>query len=124
MNSNSILVFTDNGTFDDTSDDHYRLLNSSVGNGNIPGTTVLAMAEDKNGEIWVGTEKGIAVFYSPENVFSGDNFDAQQILVTQGSYTQYLLENETVTTIAVDGANQKWVGTDRGGAYLFSPDGT
>jgi flagellar hook assembly protein FlgD len=24
----------------------------------------------------------------------------------------------------VDGANQKWIGTDRGGVFLFSPDGT
>ena len=64
------------------------------------------------------------VFYSPENIFSGQNFDAQQILVTQGTYVQYLLENETVTAIAVDGANQKWIGTDRGGVYLFSEDGT
>jgi ligand-binding sensor domain-containing protein len=124
MNANSILVFTDNHTPDNPADDQFKLLNSSVGSGNIPGTTVLTMAEDKNGEIWIGTEKGIAVFYSPEDVFSGRNFDAQRILVTQGSHVQYLLENETVTAIAVDGANQKWVGTDRGGVFLFSPDGT
>jgi ligand-binding sensor domain-containing protein len=68
---------------------------------------------------------GICVFYSPENFFiPGQNFDAQQILVQEGSYTQYLLENEMVTAIAVDGANQKWIGTDRGGVFLFSPDGT
>jgi ligand-binding sensor domain-containing protein len=124
MNSNSVLVFTDNGTPDDPSDDQSRLLNSSPGSGNIPGTTVLTMAEDKKGEIWVGTEKGVGVFYSPESVFSGQNFDAQQITVTQGLNVQYLLENETVTAIAVDGANQKWIGTDRGGVYLFSEDGT
>jgi ligand-binding sensor domain-containing protein len=124
MNSNSILVFTDNGTPDNPADDMSRLLNSSPGSGNIPGTTVLTMAEDKKGEIWVGTEKGLGVFYSPESIFSGDNFDAQQILVTQGLNVQYLLENETVTAIAVDGANQKWIGTDRGGVYLFSEDGT
>ncbi len=124
MNPNSIMVFTDNGTPDNPADDQSRLLNATVGNGNIPGTTVLTMAEDQKGEIWIGTEKGIAVFYSPENVFSGQNFDAQRILVTQGSYVQYLLENETVTSIAIDGANQKWVGTDRGGVFLFSEDGT
>ncbi|MDP1620883.1 MAG: two-component regulator propeller domain-containing protein [Bacteroidales bacterium] len=124
MNANSILVFTENGTPDNPLDDKFRLLNSTAGNGNIPGTTVLTMAEDKKGEIWVGTEKGVAVFYAPENVFSGQNFDAQQILVTQGSYVQYLLENETVTAIAIDGANQKWIGTDRGGVFLFSEDGT
>jgi hypothetical protein len=72
----------------------------------------------------VGTEKGVAVFYSPENVFTGQPFDAQRILVEQDGYVQYLLENETATAIAVDGANRKWIGTDRGGVFLFSADGT
>jgi hypothetical protein len=125
LNPNSILIFTDNGTPDDLSDDKSKLLNSTVGSGNIAGQSVNAMAEDRNGQVWIGTEKGICVFYSPENIFvPGQNFDAQQILVQQGSYTQYLLENEMVTAIAVDGANQKWIGTDRGGVFLFSPDGT
>jgi hypothetical protein len=123
-NPNSILVFTDNGTPDNPADDMSTLLNSATGHGKITGSTVFAMAEDKKGEVWIGTEKGISVFYSPENIFSGQNFDAQQILVTEGGYVQYLLENETVTAIAVDGANQKWIGTDRGGVFLFSEDGT
>jgi ligand-binding sensor domain-containing protein len=124
-NTNSVLVFTDNGTPDDPSDDKSRLLNNTSGNGNICGNVVFAMAEDRNGQVWVGTENGICVFYSPENLFvTGANFDAQQILVKQGNYYQYLLEGETVTAIAVDGANQKWIGTDRGGIFLFSPDGT
>jgi hypothetical protein len=124
MNPNSLLVFTDNGTPGNSADDKARLLNSAAGNGNIPGNNVNTMAEDKNGEIWIGTEKGVAVFYSPENVFTGQNFDCQRILVQQGAYIQYLLENEIVTAIAVDGANQKWIGTDRGGVFCFSEDGT
>jgi ligand-binding sensor domain-containing protein len=124
LNPNSLVVFTDNGTPQNPADDQSRLLNSMTGSGSIPGNSVYAMAEDLNGEIWIGTEKGVAVFYSPENVFSGQNFDAQRILVTQGGYVQYLLENETVTAIAVDGANRKWIGTDRGGVFLFSEDGT
>jgi Tfp pilus assembly protein FimT len=124
QNPNGILVFSDKGTVT-TADDESRLLNFSAGNGGIPGNNVYAIAEDRNGQIWVGTEKGVGVFYSPENMFvAGQNIDAQQILVQQGSYYQYLLENEMVTAIAVDGANQKWIGTDRGGVFLFSPDGT
>jgi hypothetical protein len=124
QNPNGILVFTDKGT-ENKGDDEARLLNSAGGNGAIPGNNVYAIAEDRNGQIWVGTEKGVGVFYSPENIFvPGQNFDAQQILVQQGSYYQYLLENEMVTAITVDGANQKWIGTDRGGVFLFSPDGT
>jgi ligand-binding sensor domain-containing protein len=63
MNSNSIMVFSDNDTPENPADDKVTLLNSSAGSGNIPGTTVLAMAEDQKGEIWVGTEKGVGVFY-------------------------------------------------------------
>ncbi|MCX6249364.1 MAG: hypothetical protein NTX61_01295 [Bacteroidetes bacterium] len=113
-NPNSILVVSADGT-------QAVKLNSSTGSGAIPGNIVFAMAEDLTGEIWVGTEKGIGVFYCPESIFSG-GCDAQQILVQQGSYTQYLLENETVTAIAVDGGNNKWIGTDRGGIYEFTPD--
>jgi hypothetical protein len=117
-NPNSILVYSEDGN-------KSIKLNTSPGSGNIPGNSVFAIAEDLNGEIWVGTEQGVGVFYSPENIFvPGENFDAQQILVQQGLYTQYLLENETVTAIAVDGGNNKWIGTDRGGLYQFSPDGT
>lgn len=124
LNPYSILVFDDNNTPENPNDDKSIKLNSVPGNGNIPGNNVFAMAEDKKGEIWIGTEKGVAVFYSPENIFTGYNFDAQRILVQQGSYVQYLLENETTTAIAVDGDNRKWIGTDRGGVFLFSEDGT
>lgn len=124
INPYSIIVFSENGTPTNTGDDLVKKISAAAGNGNLPGNNVYAMAEDKDGEIWVGTEKGVAVFYSPESVFSGQNFDAQKILVEQGGYYQYLLENEIVTAIAVDGANRKWIGTDRGGVFLFSEDGT
>lgn len=124
LNPYSVLVFSDNGTYDNTGDDKSIKLNSTVGNGNIPGNLVYSMATDKNGEVWVGTEDGVAVFYSPEKIFTGQDFDAQRILVEQDGYVQYLLENEIVNAIAIDGANRKWMGTDRGGVYLFSEDGT
>jgi len=118
----ALLVFKEDATTPANS--KYIMLNSQKGNGNIPGQAVFAMAVDKNGQVWVGTEKGIGVFFNPENIFSGQNFDAQQILVQQGAYVQYLMENEKVTALAVDGANRKWIGTEGGGLYLFSEDGT
>ncbi len=124
LNPNSVLVFTDNGTPDNPNDDMAKKLNNTAGNGNIPGNSVFSMAEDKNGEIWVGTESGVGVFYNPDDLFTSTPSDCQRPLVQQGQYTQYLLENEQVNAIAVDGSNRKWMGTDRGGAYLFSADGT
>jgi ligand-binding sensor domain-containing protein len=120
--SNSLLVFKEDVA--NAANSKYIMLNSQKGSGNIPGQTVFAVAVDKTGQVWVGTEKGIGVFFNPENIFNGQDFDAQQILVQQGAYVQYLMENEKVTALAVDGANRKWIGTEGGGLYLFSADGT
>ncbi|MGB0916860.1 MAG: two-component regulator propeller domain-containing protein [Flavobacteriales bacterium] len=119
-----VVVFNDGGTLDNTNDDQSIKLNQSNGNGALAGNNVFSIATDFDGEVWVGTENGISVFYSPESVFSGDNFDSQQILIEQDGYVQYLLENEVVTAIAVDGANRKWLGTASAGVFLMSEDGT
>jgi hypothetical protein len=122
----TIAVFNDNGTIDNISDDQVKKLTSAVGNGNIPGNKVLSIVSDNDGEVWIGTDAGIAVFYSPENIFSNYDFDAQRILIPRNDGTglaDILLEFESVTAIAIDGANKKWIGTDRSGVFLLSPDG-
>jgi hypothetical protein len=43
--------------------------------------------------------------------------------VQQGEFGAFLLEEEFVNCIAIDGANRKWIGTDNG-AFLVSEDGT
>jgi len=122
-----IIVFNDNNTIDNPNDDKVKVLSSSTGNGGIAGSKVYSMAIDQDGEIWVGTDKGINVFYSPENIFeSGVNSDAQQILVPRNDgsgLADILLETETVTAITIDGANNKWIGTDRAGVFYISSDG-
>ncbi len=126
-NNGMVIVYNYNGTVDNPSDDRVKVLNSSRGNGNIQGSIVYSFATDNDGQVWVGTDKGINVFYSPENIFEpGADFDAQQILVPRNDGTglaDILLVTETVTAIAVDGGNRKWVGTRRAGVFLFSPDG-
>ena len=120
---NGLFVFTDNNTISNTDDDQYKLLNMSVGNGNLPSLDIYCFAEDLKGEIWVGSDKGIGVFYNPSLVFSENNFDAQQILITDGEYGQYLLSEEKVKCIIIDGANRKWIGTEKSGVFLLSEDG-
>ena len=119
-----IIVYNDNNTIDNVSDDNFKKLNNVIGNGNLPSNDIFCLAQDLDGEIWVGTGKGITVFYSPENVFSNTDFDYQQILVEQDGVANYLLETETITAIAVDGSNKKWIGTQRAGVFLMSEDGT
>ncbi|MGE0634890.1 MAG: T9SS type A sorting domain-containing protein [Bacteroidia bacterium] len=120
-----LLVFNDNYTIDVTTDDKYKTMTTSTGSGALPSIYVYSIAEDLDGEIWVGTDKGIAVFYSPGEIFAGNgNFDSQQILIEQDGYAQYLFETEIVSAIAVDGGNRKWIGTQNAGVFLMSPDGT
>lgn len=106
-----------------SADDQVRKITTGTGQGNLPSNEVMSIACDDDNEIWIGTDRGVAVIYSPENVFTGDDFDAQQIFVTQDGHTQILLETEVVTALAIDGANRKWIGTQNGGVFLLSEDG-
>lgn len=123
VRDHGLLVFNDNGTIDNTADDKVRRLSGATGNGNLPGATILSLAVDQNGELWIGTNEGVAVIRNPENVFTGGNFDAYRPIIDQDGYGAYLLDSEAVTAIAIDGANRKWLGTDRAGAFLMSADG-
>lgn len=86
---------------------------------------IYAIAEDNEGSIWIGTSKGVAVYTSPSRIWEAENFYAMQpsLDLNDGLYHP-LLENETVTAIAVDGANRKWLGTRNSGVYLVSESGT
>jgi hypothetical protein len=89
-----------------------------------PMNDVYSIAEDKEGAIWVGTSNGVTTYNNPENVFDENPFYAYQpgIDLNDGFYHP-LLENITVTAIAVDGGNRKWCGTKSNGLFLISPNG-
>jgi len=85
---------------------------------------VYSIAEDVDGAIWIGTSKGVAVYNSPSRIWTAESFYASQpgLDLNDGIYHP-LLETETVTAIAVDGANRKWLGTKNSGVYLISETG-
>lgn len=118
-----VLVFDDNGTLDNTNDDRFKVLRTGDGNGNLTNNDVYSIAEDKRGRIWVGTSEGVSVFFNPGGVFD-NNTDASRIRVVQDGLVEDLLEKETITAIAIDGADRKWFGTALGGVFLMSADGT
>lgn len=121
--NNGILVYKDNGTISNASDDQVKFLNINLGT-NISSNVINCFTQDLNGDMWVGTDKGIKVFYNAANVFSSPNYAPQNILIEQDGYVQNLFEFENVTSILVDGANRKWVGTSKAGLFLISSDGT
>ncbi len=119
-----IYVFNYGKTIEDPNDgDQIKDLSSASGNGALPDNVVICMAEDKEGQIWVGGNNGVAVFSEPSLIFSQYNFDAHKIWVENGDESGYLLAGQVVTCMAVDGGNRKWFGT-RNGVYLTSPDGS
>lgn len=118
-----ILVVNYGSDIDNPNDDMYKVLTGAIGNGNLQNNDVKCLVKDNDGEIWAGTEEGIAVFYCPTAIFTDNGCDAQRILVERDGFAGYLLETENVNAIAVDGGNRKWVGTNNG-LWLFSPDGT
>jgi hypothetical protein len=124
--SRGLLVMDDNNTIDNADDDRYKRLDIKDENNAIITNEVYAINEDHDGNIWLGTNKGILVYYNPRGVFSDQNFYAQQIIIPRNDGTPYgdaLLGTESVTAIAVDGANRKWLGTKNAGVSLVSPDG-
>ncbi|MBT8328038.1 MAG: hypothetical protein KJP21_09980 [Bacteroidia bacterium] len=102
----------------------HRILSSGINKGDLPNNNVLAIALDKDGEIWVGTEEGVAIFYNPSLVFEGGpNADAQQIIIDDGEDIGFLLGTEVINDIKIDGANRKWIATNNG-AWLVKEDGS
>ena len=121
-----LFVFENRGNLSDTSQDLTRRLSITDETRTLISNEVFSIAEDQRGYIWVGTNNGVAVYYNPANVFSDENFHARRIVVsgTREGDVGYLLNNETVTAIAVDGADRKWFGTEKSGVFLVSADGT
>ena len=123
-----LFVFNNGHDLDDESDDKFEKINLRVrepqGNFKVL-NDIYSMAMDLEGRLWIGTSNGVAVYYSPESVFSGGNFFATQPSVDLGDDLYHaLLGTEIVSCIAIDGANRKWFGTRGSGVFLTNSEGT
>lgn len=117
---NGAVVYDDRGTLANTSDDRARVFRMGEGSGNLPDNVALSIAKDRDGAIWIGTANGIGIVNCPGSAF-GNDCEAELRTVKFDEFADYLFVNQTVNTIAVDGANRKWVGTTNG-AWLVSAD--
>jgi hypothetical protein len=119
-----LLVYDPAGTPEVISDDRWVKLQVEDTEGYVM-NNLFSIASDIEGNIWVGSDKGPAVYYNPSKAFSSD-LKASRIKIPRNDgsgLADYLLGTETVTSIAVDGADRKWFGTLSSGAYLLSEDG-
>jgi len=101
-----IVALANAGTIDSVAAVH---LNSTNG---LPSDIASTIVVDRDNEIWVGTDRGVAIILDPSNP------------LRTGAIATYRPANGlTVNAIAVDPLNQKWVATTEG-VILYSPDGT
>lgn len=77
--------------------------------------------KDRKGNIWVATSSG-PLYLTPEGANSW-SFIQHKVPRNDGTnYADYLLDGISVRKIAIDGANRKWIGTERNGVFLISDD--
>ncbi len=119
---NGLFCYNPGANIDNTNDDRWKYYRQGIGNGNLPSNNVYSLIKDKNGFIWVGTDKGIGIIRCPETVFGGSGCDAMQPIIQQDQLAGLLFRDEVVQCMAVDGANRKWIGT-RNGVWLISSNG-
>jgi hypothetical protein len=89
-------------------------------------TAAYCMTEDKNGDLWIGTNKGPIYFTPSDDIFTNDNIHGNQVIIPRndGENTgDYLLDYEIINDIAMDGGNRKWIATENSGVFLVSSDG-
>ena len=132
--STGLFVFDDNGTIADNSDDKWVFKSAFVYPETDNGQTVLMsvspaaiydVVQDKNNVVWVGTDAGPFLFYNPSRIFDSD-YTCSRVKIPRNDGTgqaDYLLQNERIKAIAIDGANRKWLGTESSGVYLMSENG-
>ena len=113
---NGVYVYNENG-------DRKRALTTEPTKGSLPHANVRAVAVDKNNRIWLGTQSGMVVFNNASGLFDASIYDAEPIIILDDGIPKKLLGDQTVNTITIDGADNKWFGTDNGGVLYTNPNG-
>lgn len=118
---NGVFCYNPGKQVDNLQDDQWKYFRAGPGSGNLPSNNILCLAKDRDGFIWVGTDKGLGLITCTNDAFS-NSCEASLPVVQQDQFAGYLFRDESVQCMAVDGANRKWVGT-KNGVWLISADG-
>lgn len=113
-----VIVF-DEGVMEDPLDDQCRTFTAN--NSELPTNNVNCLAVDLDGDVWIGTAEGVVIFDCGSSVFD-DICRGNRKIVEQDGFGAFLLETEDVQTIAIDGGNRKWIGTNNG-VFVLSSNG-
>lgn len=126
-NNNGLgLLVLNTGNPENPDDDVSVKLTDNPLNGNLPNEKITAIIQDKNEEVWIGTERGIARFIFPELIIDGGSNERQaQWLINEDTTasSRFLLRDVNVSAMAVNDANQKWIGSRTQGLWLLNEEG-
>ena len=119
-NNGGCYVFDPGSDLAASGDDNWRFITSS--SSNMTTNVVNTVAVDLDGAVWIGTAEGPIIFDCGSDPFDLASCSGDRVKVLQDSIVAFLLADQDILSIEVDGANQKWFGT-RNGIFVQSPDG-
>ena len=121
-----LLLLQDNGTPTNDKDDQVFYRNEWYDQNGKPVIPeyIYSMAQDHDNTIWVGTNAGL--FLIPATIDFTTSNRCERVIISRNDGTKlgdYLLDNEQINHIVVDGANRKWIATATSGVFLLSSNG-
>ena len=118
----AIILYDDKGTLSDTSDDTFIIRKEWVDQYNriIRPTDIYAMVQDKTGNKWLATPKGLIILPAEEDFDTSNKCRSLSIVDSNGDI---LMENDVIAGLCIDCDGNIWCGTEEHGVYVLSPNG-
>ena len=115
---NGVYIYNENGN-------RKKAFIATPNLGNLPDLNVRTVAVDASNRVWLGTKSGLVVYNNASGVFEDTTPNANPVVINgdENGFGERLLGDQTVNTIVVDGADNKWFGTDNGGVIYTNPNG-
>ena len=109
LQTGGILVFDEGKNMDAPFDD--KLVTITTKNGLLT-NEVLSIKADELGYVWIGTNQGLNVYAGGSTLFTNPKLD--RYIIDQDGSVGYLMGEETINDICIDGGNRKWMATNNG----------
>ena len=115
---NGVYIYNENGN-------RKKALITAPNLGNLPDLNVRTVAVDANNRAWIGTQSGLVMYSNALGVFDDATPNANAVVINgdENGFGERLLGDQTINSIVVDGADNKWFGTDNGGVIYTNPNG-
>ena len=101
----------------------FKKMTFGVDAGNLPAPDVRSVVIDTKNQLWIGTTKGLRVLSNVGSFQSDSQLKANPIIIMEDNLAQELMYEQFITSIAVDGSNNKWIGTADSGIFMVSSNG-